>query len=193
MSDYKHYTDTELLALIKNDDDHAFAEFYNRYSKKIRALAFSKVSSLEATQEIVQDIFSDIWERRHSLDIHAVPNYLSVAVKYKVINYIKSTISFRKHSNFYKAFVKISEEETLKAVQYNDLTTALEEGVQKLPEKTKLVFKLNRLEGKSIAEIAVRLNLSEKAIRYHISRSLKELRFHLKEFLISVVLFYLNL
>ncbi len=193
MSYYKHYTDNELLALIKNDDDQAFAEFYNRYSKKIRALAFSKVNSLEATQEIVQDIFSDIWERRHSLDIQTVPNYLSVAVKYKVINYIKSTVSFRKHSNFYKAFVKISEEETLKTVQYNDLTTALEEGVQKLPEKTKLVFKLNRLEGKSIAEIAVRLNLSEKAIRYHISRSLKELRFHLKEFLISVVLFCSNL
>lgn len=191
MNYYKHYTDHELLALIKGDDDLAFAELYNRYSKKIRALAFSKVNSLEATQEIVQDIFSDVWERRHSLNIQTVPNYLSVAVKYRVINYIKSTVSFRKHSNFYKAFIKVSEEETLKTVQFNDLSTALEVGVQKLPEKTKLVFRLNRLEGKSIAEIAIKLNLSEKAIRYHISRSLKELRFHLKEFLISVTVFFI--
>lgn len=192
MNCYKNYTDQQLLAFIKDDDDIAFAELYNRYSKKIRAQAFSKVNSLEATQEIVQDIFSDIWERRHVLDIQTVPNYLSVAVKYRVINYIKSTISFRKHSNFYKAFIKVSEEETLKAVQFNDLSTALEEGVQRLPEKTKLVFRLNRLEGKSITEIASKLNLSEKAIRYHISRSLKELRFHLKEFLISVMLFFIH-
>ena len=189
MSPFKDHTDQQLLASIKLDDDNAFVELYNRHSRKVRALAFSKVNSLEATQEIVQDIFSDIWERRHSLDIQAVPNYLSIAVKYRVINLVKSQVSFRKHSNLYKAFVKLSEEETLETVQFHDLSEALEESVQKLPEKTQLVFRLNRLEGKSIPEIATKLNLSEKAIRYHISRSLKELRFHLKEFLISLSLF----
>jgi RNA polymerase sigma-70 factor (family 1) len=189
LNSFINHTDQQLLTLIGQDDDNAFVELYNRYSRKVRALAFSKVKSLEATQEIVQDIFSDIWERRHSLDIQAVPNYLSVAVKYRVINLIKNEVSFRKHSNLYKAFVKISGEETLKTVQFNDLSEALEEGMQRLPEKTQLVFRLNRMEGKSIAEIAARLNLSEKAIRYHISRSLKELRFHLKEFLISLAFF----
>ena len=184
MSRLKNYTDQELLALIRKDDDEAFGELYNRYSPKVRALAFSKVNSIEATQEIVQEIFSGIWERRDSLYIEAVPNYLAVAVKYRAINHIKSQLAFRKYSNLYKAFVKVSEEETMEAVEFHNLTEAIEESVQKLPEKTQLVFRLNRMEGKSISEIAIKLKLSEKAIKYHISRSIKELRFHLKEFLI---------
>lgn len=186
MGNFRNYTDQDLLSLIRKDDDDAFAELYNRYAGKVRSLAFSKVNSIEATQEIVQEIFSGIWERRRSLYIDAVPNYLAVAVKYRAINHIKSQLAFRKYADLYKAFVKISEEETLEAVQFHNLTEAIEEGVQKLPEKTQLVFRLNRMEGKSIAEIAVKLKLSEKAIKYHISRSIKELRFHLKEFLISV-------
>ena len=188
MGRLKNYTDQDLLALIRKDDDEAFAELYNRYSPKVRALAFSKVNSIEATQEIVQEIFSGIWERRDSLHIEAVPNYLAVAVKYRAINYIKSQLAFRKYSNLYKAFVKVSEEETMETVQFHNLTEAIEESVQKLPEKTQLVFRLNRMEGKSIAEIAIKLKLSEKAIKYHISRSIKELRFHLKEFLISLTM-----
>ena len=188
MGRLKNYTDQDLLALIRKDDDEAFAELYNRYSPKVRALAFSKVNSIEATQEIVQEIFSGIWERRESLYIEAVPNYLAVAVKYRAINYIKSQLAFRKYSNLYKSFVKVSEEETLETVQFHNLTEAIEESVQKLPEKTQLVFRLNRMEGKSIAEIAIKLKLSEKAIKYHISRSIKELRFHLKEFLISLTM-----
>jgi RNA polymerase sigma-70 factor (family 1) len=191
LGEFRNYTDQELLSRLREDDEDAFAELYNRYAGKVRSLAFSKVSCVEATQEIVQEIFSSIWERRHSLFIDAVPNYLAVAVKYRAINHIKSQLAFRKYTNVYRAFVKISEEETMEAVQFHNLTEAIEEGVQKLPEKTQLVFRLNRMEGKSIAEIAIKLKLSEKAIKYHIARSLKELRFHLKEFLISLTAFFL--
>lgn len=177
------------MSLIKQDNDDAFVVLYNKYSRKVRSLAFSKVNSKIIAQEIVQEVFANIWERRHSLEISSLSAYLFVAVKYQAINHIKSEITHRKHHHLYKAFIKISEDSTLRSVQYNDLTEALEGSVQKLPEKTQLVFRLNRLEGKSISEIALKLNLSEKAIKYHISRSLKELRLYLKEFLISLLLF----
>lgn len=179
-----------LLSRMKQDDENAFVELYNRYSKKVRALAYPVVHSKEITQEITQNIFATLWERRHLLEINtSFSNYLAVAVKYQVINHIKGQIAFRKHSHYYKAFLKVSEEETLKSVEFNDLAEALEEGVQKLPKKTQQVFRLNRLEGKSVSEIADHLSLSEKAIRYHLSRCLKELRFHLKEFLFSLLVF----
>jgi RNA polymerase sigma-70 factor (ECF subfamily) len=193
LSAFDHHTDQQLLSLIRQDDSSAFDALYNRYARKVRTLAYAKVNSTEAAQEIVQDIFSTIWERRHSLEIQTLPNYLSVAVRYQVINHFKSRISFQKHSTLYKAFIRISEERTMEAVQFNDLSEALEEGIRKLSGKTQLVFRLNRFEGKSIPEIAAKLNLSEKAIKYHISRSLKELRFHLKEFLVCLVILLSNL
>ena len=143
---------------------------------------------MKPPKKLFKKYFQGFGNGEDSLHIEAVPNYLAVAVKYRAINYIKSQLAFRKYSNLYKAFVKVSEEETLEAVQFHNLTEAIEESVQKLPEKTQLVFRLNRMEGKSIAEIAIKLKLSEKAIKYHISRSIKELRFHLKEFLISLTM-----
>lgn len=186
MNLFSNYTDEELLSLIKRDDKEAFDALFNKYSRKVSSFAFSKVNSEDITQEIVQDIFTNIWEKRHSLNITSVTGYLFTAVKYEAINHIKKEITHRKHHKLYKAFVRVSEESTLRSVQFNDLKEALEEGVAKLPAKTQLVFNLSRLEGKSISEIALKLNLSEKAIKYHISRSLKELRLYLKEFLISV-------
>ena len=192
MNLFANHTDEELLSLIKRDDKEAFDALFNRYSRKVSSIAFSKVNCENVAQEIVQDIFTNIWEKRHSLNIASVTGFLFTAVKYEAINHIKKEITHRKHHKLYKAFVRVSEECTLRSVQYNDLKEALEEGVAKLPAKTQLVFNLNRLEGKSISEIALKLNLSEKAIKYHISRSIKELRLYLKEFLISITLLILN-
>jgi len=182
MEGIRRHTDEELLSLMAQNDEGAFIELYNRYAGKARALAFSKVNSRDIASEIVQNIFTNLWERRGVLKVNVFSHYLSVAVRYQVINHIKTQISHNNHKVFYKAFVKVSEEDTLEVVQFNDLSEALEEGVQKLPEKTQIVFRLSRLEGKSISEIALMLNLSEKAIKYHISRSLKELRLHLKDY-----------
>jgi RNA polymerase sigma-70 factor (ECF subfamily) len=91
----------------------------------------------------------------------------------------------KKYWDYYKTFIPHQENLTERAVEFNELLEALEEKMEYLPEKSKKVFKLNRLEGHSIAEIANTLNLSEKAIQYHITRSLKELRLHLKDFIIS--------
>jgi RNA polymerase sigma-70 factor (family 1) len=184
---HKKNSDEELLALLKQNDELAFAELFNRYWKKTHTLACSKLPSPELTREIVQEVFCNLWERRHSLDITNFEHYLKVSVKYKAINYIKSEIIRHKYSDYYKVFAKIHDEETLKSVSYHELEEALEKSVKRLPEKTQTIFRLNRLEGKPINEIANALHLSEKAIQYHLARSLKELRLYLRDFLVSVI------
>jgi RNA polymerase sigma-70 factor (ECF subfamily) len=181
----QNHTDNELLLLLKQNDEHAFAELYDRHAPKVRSIAYSKTNSIEGAQEIVQETFMRLWERRSSLVIDNLPNYLAVAVKYQVINYIKKQVSVEKHNEFYRTFAKVSAEETLQAVELMNLYDELEKGISRLPKKTQVVFKLNRLEHKSIAEISEKLNLSQKAIKYHITRSLKELKFYLREFIIS--------
>jgi RNA polymerase sigma-70 factor (ECF subfamily) len=65
----------------------------------------------------------------------------------------------------------------------NELMEVIETGMNQLPEKSKKIFKLHQFEGQSIAEIASSLNLSEKAIQYHIRQSSKQLRLHLKDYI----------
>ncbi|HEY8938258.1 MAG TPA: sigma-70 family RNA polymerase sigma factor [Cyclobacteriaceae bacterium] len=186
MSLYQNHTDRDLLLLLQQNDSNAFAELYDRHAPKVRSIAYSKTNSIDGAQEIVQETFMRLWERRSSLVIDNLPNYLAIAVKYQVINYVKKKVTVEKHNEFYRTFAKISAEETLQAVELKNLYEELEKGISRLPEKTQVVFRLNRLEHKSIAEISEKLNLSQKAIKYHITRSLKELKFYLREFIISI-------
>lgn len=186
MKNLGHYTDDALLRLIAQDDEKAFEELFDRYWEKAHCIALHKLHSRELAQEIVHDLFLSFWQRRHTLEIENFSHYLHVSIKYKVITQINQQLSRNKYFEDYRKQTVFSEEETLMTVEYNDLVKALEERVKVLPEKTQEVFRLNRLEGRSVSEIAHLLKLSEKAIEYHITRSRKELRLLLKDFLVLI-------
>ena len=61
-------------------------------------------------------------------------------------------------------------------IQFNDLSEAIDKAMKKLPEKTSRVFQLSRFENQSVKSIAKELHISEKAVEYHITRSLKVLK-----------------
>ena len=191
MSFYSNYTEEKLLEAIRLDDEKAFAELFNRHWHKAHVLAYSKVHSKEVTEEIVQDLFMTLWDKRATLSIHNVSSYIYASVKNKALNYIESCIVRKKYWDYYKAFVPQVEDSTEKIVNYNELLEALEHGMEHLPKKTKKIFQLNRLEGRSVSEIAKLLNLSEKAIEYHLTSSLKHLRVHLKNSMIMMICFAL--
>lgn len=186
MKNLGQYSDDALLKLVANDDETAFEELFDRYWEKAHCIASSKLQSREMAQEIVHDLFLNFWQRRHSLEISNFSHYLHVSVKYKVITYINQQVSRKRYFEDYRRQTVSSEEETRMRVEYNELVKVLEEKMKALPEKTQEVFRMNRLEGRSVSEIANLLNLSEKAIEYHITRSRKELRLLLKDFLILV-------
>ena len=186
MKTYLNHTDEELLSMIVQDSEKAFQVLFERYWEKAHSVAYSKLRSKEITKEIVLDIFLNFWERRHSIEIKNFRHYLHVSVKYRVITFINKEISQRKRFAGYLDQVRVSGEETLERIEYNDLVKALAEGMKVLPERTQEVFRLNRVEGRSVSEIAHQLNLSEKAIEYHITRSRKELRLYLKDFLVAL-------
>lgn len=177
------YTDNELLQAIRQDDQRAFSELVTRYWKKVHVVAYARIPSLDATEEIVQNLFVSIWEKRATLDIQHLPSYLNAAVKNRVLNYIKSQLIEQKHWNYYKQFISQYDDVTEHDIEVNELMEVIETGMNDLPEKSKKIFKLHQFEGYSIAEIASRLNLSEKAIQYHIRQSTKQLRLHLKDYM----------
>ena len=180
------YSDDELLSAIRQDDEKAFAELVKRYWKQVHAMTYARVHSLDATQEIVQNLFISLWDKRTTLSIRHLPSYLSVATRNRVLNYIDSQLTQRRHWDYYKQFISQQADVTDHDVKVNELMEALECGLNDLPEKSKKIFRLHQLEGLSISEIARSLNLSEKAIQYHITQSTKRLKLHLKDYMFTV-------
>lgn len=188
MGTYSGYDEDSLFTFIRKGDKEAFAEFFDRYWSKAFQIAYQKLNNRQATEEIVQELFIALWNKRNSLSIHNFSSYLYTCIKNKCLNYIESKIIERRHWDYYKQFIPRSDHSTDKMVSYDALLEAINTGMEGLPKKTKRVFQLNRLEGRSISEIAHVLNLSEKAIEYHLTRSLKHLRIHLKDFTLLLIL-----
>lgn len=194
LSPYASYSEQELLDAIRQDNEKAFEEIFNRYWSKVYGTAFSLVRSREVTQEIVQGLFISLWDKRAALVINNLLSYLTTAARNRALDVIESQLVRQKHWNYYKNFIPQQACTTEQDVTFNELVMAIEEKLELLPEKSKRVFMLNRMEGRSVQEIANILNLSEKAIQYHLTKSTKELKLHLKDYIISVAIcFYLFL
>lgn len=89
-------TDDELVLLLKESNHTAFEELYNRYWKKTLSLAVHKSGDLNEAENIVQDIFVSLWNRREVLVINtSFNNYLFVSVKYRVIKFLDKLRSIR--------------------------------------------------------------------------------------------------
>ena len=190
MRSYSAYKDQELLYAIRRDDEGAFSELFQRYGKVIYKMAYNRVRSKIAAEEIVQNLFISLWDKRATLSIDNISSYFFIAVKHRVLNTIESQIVHKKYWDYYKKFIPRHDNLTEQTIEFNELVEAIEKRMEYLPEKSKKVFRLNHFEGRSITEIANALNLSEKAIQYHLTRSIKELRLHLKDFIISLGIWF---
>ncbi|HZX73495.1 MAG TPA: RNA polymerase sigma-70 factor [Cyclobacteriaceae bacterium] len=180
-----------ILKRLREGDVNAFEIIFKTYWESLFQVAKSKLRSHEEAEEVVQELFASLWQKRNQLMITNLSYYLFSSVRNRIIDRIRSRMVHDKYWSYYKQFMPSNDESTKNQVYYDDLNDALEEAVNKMPDQTQKIFRWNKLEGKSIADIASLMNLSEKAIEYHVSKSLKQLRLYLKDFIIllSIVLF----
>jgi len=132
------YTDCELLAAIRNDDEKAFAELFKRHWRRVHSMAYSKVRSKEVTEEIVQDLFISLWDKRGSLSINNLPSYLFTAVKHRALNHIESQIVHKKYWDYSKNYIPRLEYATETIVEFNELMEAIEEGMDQQPAERRV-------------------------------------------------------
>lgn len=177
MSTYASYSDCELLDLLRSGDRSAFAEIYNRYWKKLFTVATNKIGQPEEAEEVVQDIFISLWNRREDIIITtSLGAYLAVSVKYRVIKVLAKRNQYNKYAVHSQAILPITTNSTEEWFEFEELRSRLEVLVANLPEKCRLVYKASREAGFSQKQIAQEFGISEKTVEAHIGKALKSLR-----------------
>lgn len=175
----KLLTDEQLVIKLMESSKPAFGEIYDRYWYKLFCIAYHQIGTREEAEELVHDLFESLWNRRTESNIRHLSSYLVLSMKHLITNFIKSKITWRKYKE-YILLQKMQEASiTEQDVEFTDLSAALDNALKKLPEKTSRIFQLSRFENQSVREIARDMNLSEKAVEYHITKSLKILKDHL--------------
>ena len=180
---YRLLDDEVLLKFLRISDDLAFKEIYLRYWKRLFYSVLARIDNKEIAEDIVQGVFTDLWEKRETSSIRVLHAYLDTAVKYRVINYINAVISQKKHLSKFSEKQKTEESHTDLLLLVQELNDNIDKALSQLPTKTQTIFRLSRFEQHSNKEISKIMDLSEKAVEYHISQSLKSLRFYLKDFM----------
>ncbi|GGD60012.1 DNA-directed RNA polymerase sigma-70 factor [Emticicia aquatilis] len=183
-------TDQELLADIANGDSRAFEILYRRYFSKLYGAAYKRLQDRELTEEVVQELFVSLWERRTTLPIENIESYLFSSIKYLVIAQFKKNSLFEKYSSTLDA-TENDDNFTEQAVAFDELNQAYQEALQLIPEKCREVFLLKR-SGLSQREISERLDISEKTVENQMTKALKILREALKDYTALLILFLLE-
>ncbi|PUZ19436.1 RNA polymerase sigma-70 factor, ECF subfamily [Chitinophaga costaii] len=175
MVSYTGYNDGELVGLLQQGDHRAFEELYNRYWKLVFSVALSKLDNYTEAEEIVQEIYTDLWARRQTAEIRSVKHYLAASVKYQVM----TLLARRNRRNQLESGLQAAPSfttPTSQRLEFNQLLQELEQLVDALPEKCQLIYRLSREQGYSHKAIATQLNISSKTVETQITRALARIR-----------------
>jgi len=174
MSLFSNYSDSQLIFLLQKANEDAFTEIYNRYWETLFAIAFHYSGSKELSEEVTQDIFMDLWNRRSAIVIKDLPAYLATSAKFAIF---KQLLKIKRRKQLLEQgpapVISLSEEETINARFLKEYLNGL---VESLPEKCRIVYKYSRDEGMNIPEIAQAMNISDKTVESHLTKALKTLR-----------------
>jgi len=178
-------SDKSLLRLIALDDRKAFKTLYDRYWDVLIKHAYARLLDESEAEDLVQDIFLDIWKNRKVLNIqHVVRNYLFTAVKYKVFRVLDQKYTTCELSDDMEFDIQL--ENASQILEFEELYQRIEVIVDSLPERQKVIFKLSRYNHLSTKEIAVKLHLAPQTVHNRIHQSLVYLRAELKHFILEV-------
>jgi len=182
-----------LLHRIQFDNDEtAFKEFYKENVFRLFQFAFAFVRNKELSEEIVNDVFLKLWQHRSKIaEIQNINVYLYVSVKNTAFNYLRK-ISPKKNIGIEEIsadhfYLSPDQEQILVT---DELKKMIEQSINQLPPKCKLVFKMVKEDGLSFAEVAAILGISYKTVTTQLTIALKRLEVllqpSLKEFKVRI-------
>ena len=161
-------------------NEHDLKMLFDQYFESIRSFIYYKLGDIDAAEDIAQEAYIKFWEARNKVIKETAKTYLYTIANNLAMNYIKHNkvvLQFEQKQN-----KKDGESETNPEfkMELNEFQKTLEETINQLPDKSKEVFLMNRMEGLTYAEISDRLDVSIKAIEKRMSKALSILRANLK-------------
>lgn len=167
-------TDEILINEIKNGSEIHFKELFNIYWSKLYVIANNVLQNEADAEDVVQELFINLWDRRATLVIDNLGGYLYTAVRYSVAKKLSKRPLQKNHQELFEAIQDNVNLETSLAL--NDLIDFIRGKIDELPDRCKEVFELSRFQQLSNKEIAEKLNISSSTVENQINKALKSLR-----------------
>ncbi len=174
--------DSLLLSMINEGNELALTELYDRYWESLFLYVVKVLKDQDEASDVVQETFIALWQKRGELlNIQSLKAYIFSIARYKSLRCISLSMSLERHKSSFLEFFRDYDQSPEVDLIASEMEAFLEAHIQRLPERMREVFLLSRKEHLSYAEIAARLNISDKTVKKQIHNSLKFLRSKLDE------------
>lgn len=181
----------ELALALQNGDELVYEQVFRDYYERLCNYANSIINDMDEAEEMVQNTFVILWEKRENIDIHtSVKSYLYQAVHNHCLNKLKHFKVRHAHNEHFKYHMESGVDNNSQQIIFDELEQEINAAIEELPTQCKHVFKLSRFENLTYAEIAEQLNISVKTIENHMGKALRILRIKLKDYL-PILLWFL--
>jgi RNA polymerase sigma-70 factor (ECF subfamily) len=170
----RDFSELDCLHRLKKDDERAFDALFAHYSALVYRFAYGYLKARTEAEEIVQECFLKIWERRQQLrDDMPLKAYLFTTAHHAILNQLRQK---QQHLRFQAYSAHNEPSQVGNEADYAALETLYQAALEQLPPKRREIFMLSRQQGLSYPEIAAQLNLSVKTVEAQMGHALKFLR-----------------
>lgn len=176
------YDERAIISLIAAGDRPAFRVLHDRYFDHIFSVAKMFLGSEVAADDVIQEVFLHLWQRRESLpEVDNVKGYIFLTTRNTVLNFIRKDSRYQKHVKSFREDEMVSTSDTDSKVITDETRVLIEKGLQRLTPQQRKMLSLSRDAGMTHAEIAEELGVAKKTVANTITTALQELRSFLEE------------
>lgn len=182
MTKIEEHIDATLISRFRNGDMEAFRKIYESFCEPLYRFAYSYLKDSFEAEEIIQDVFLKVWEKRAEVDEQkSFKSYLYRITVNKIFNELKHRVVKQKYEQHLQNFDQTSIETPESSIQFQELNKKVEHLLTRLPEQQRNIFIMSRWKGLSNAEIADNLDLSIRTVENQIYRAAKFIKLHLND------------
>ncbi len=190
MQDHLKNNNPQLVHSLSEGNLLAFNALYNEYSGKLYRFAYGYLKSEEEAEELIQELFTIIWEKRAELKQEFSFESFLFTIAFNIIKKHFRTKSYL--SNYFNVNAANDQDMyTSQKITYNSLYQYIIELVNKLPERRREIFMKSRFQELSIKEIAEELKISHKTVENQLTEALKFIRTNLNRENVPALLFFM--
>ena len=172
-----------LLGQLAKGDHGSYQKLFHTYYSALCRFCVRYVRSREISEEIVQDVFIYLWEKREIINISiSFKSYLYTAVRNKSINYLKLQLPKDQIKEDIENFEIAGTYNVESQMTFKELSQKVNEAIDLLPKKCRAIFILSRESGHTYKEIAEELGISIKTVETQMVIALRKLREHLSPY-----------
>lgn len=177
-------TEMNMVRKIARGDLKAFETLFRDYYEPLCRHALGILHDPDEAEEVVQDLFYAIWEKRVQLRIEtSVNSYLYAAVHNRCLKVIRHKAVKADFRAYYLANGPVAGTAPEEGEGTEEMQRIIEQTLSSMPDRCSKIFRMNRFEGLKYQEIARQLSISVKTVEANMGKALKLLRKNLKDYL----------